>query len=665
MTPEELLLRTFLDEAAELVATVEASLLHMEERGGDATMLNQLMGALHTLKGASATVGLGELCELVHEMEDAVDDVRRERVAASSPLFNQLFAALDTVRGHLAAVAQGERGEDQVAEQRARLRTWRTAHGPTETPAPPEQEVAGLRLGEYDWIRVDVLRKEGRPLHRIEVAHDLAAGPDVWRAALHCLHGMGDVVAHAATEVHGRAQLVALVATSSDRTTVEGALAGGGFTLVAWTDFAEQPAPKPAAPKPRAAGPAHQVIKVDVQRVDRLMEMVGELVIVESMVKNDCDIARLKSPRVRSSMRLLTRISLELQDTAMCLRMVPIRGELRKMERVVRDLARATGKKIRLELQGESTEMDRAIAERMGEPLLHLVRNAVDHGIETAEERAASGKPETSVITIRASHQGGSIVVEVSDDGRGLDCEAILAKARDQGLIEPDSRASDSEAQGLIFAAGFSTATRVTEISGRGVGLDVVRRAIEAIRGRISVASVPGQGTTFRMTLPLTLAIINGTLVRCGDERYVVPTLSVIECLRPSKGALVRYANHRQVLRLRDRIIPVLALRELLGAPGKDGEGDHEHPLVLVVESAGQLLGLAVEDVLFQQQIVIKSLDTPVADRRLFSGAAILSDGRVGLILDIDNLRGHARFRGGAGGRRGAPDAVVPSEAVS
>lgn len=664
MTPDELLLRTFLDEAAELVATVEASLLHMEERGGDAALLNQLMGALHTLKGASATVGLGELCELVHEMEDAVDDVRHERVAASSPVFNQLFAALDTVRSHLAAVAQGDRGEAQVAEQRARMRTWRTSHGPTESAPQPDQDVAGLRLGEYDWIRVDILRKEGRPLYRVELAHDLAAGRDAWRAALHCLHGFGDVVAHSVAEAQGRAQLVALLATTSARATVEGALTEDGFTMVAWTDFTDQPAPKPAAAKPRATGPAHQVIKVDVQRVDRLMEMVGELVIIESIVKNDCDIARLKSPRVRSSMRLLTRISLDLQDTAMCLRMVPIRGELRKMERVVRDLGRATGKKIRLELQGESTEMDRAIAERLGEPLLHLVRNAVDHGIENTDERAASGKPEVSIITIRASHQGGSIVVEVSDDGRGLDREAILAKARSQGLIDPESRASESESLELIFVPGFSTATRVTEISGRGVGLDVVRRGIEAIRGRITVASVPGRGTTFRMTLPLTLAIINGTLVRCGDERYVVPTLSVVECLRPSTGALIRYANQREVLRLRDRIIPVIHLRELLGTPRqRDSEG--EQPLILVVESAGRLLGLAVEDVLFQQQIVIKSLDTPVADRRLFSGAAILSDGRVGLILDIDNLRSHPRFRADDGWRPGSADAPLPSEAAS
>ena len=397
-------------------------------------------------------------------------------------------------------------------------------------------------------------------------------------------------------------------------------------------------------------------VKVDLERVDTLVEMIGELVIVEAMVQNAPEIAEMVSPRVRKYLSQFTKITRDLQSVGMRMRMIPVRGVFQKMARMVRDLAHKSNKNVRLVPNGESTEMDRRMVEQLADPLVHMIRNAVDHGIEPPAERLAAGKPASGSVLLSAHHEGGSIVVEVQDDGRGLSRERILAKARSKGIVGEGEPMTDSDVWSLIFAPGFSTAEKVTEISGRGVGMDVVRRSIEAMRGRVSIASVPGHGTTFKIILPLTLAIIDGMLVACGDERYIIPTLNIVESIRPTADMLLTLGGRVELARIRGATLPMLRLSSLFDV--EEPVTDPLQGLIVVVESAGRKMGLMVDDVVRQQQVVIKSVETALSEGRFLSGAAILSDGHVGLIIDVDEIGGlvdESRFRR-LGHREGSQD---------
>jgi two-component system chemotaxis sensor kinase CheA len=386
----------------------------------------------------------------------------------------------------------------------------------------------------------------------------------------------------------------------------------------------------------RVGGQLRDTVKVDLERVDSMVEMIGELIIVEAMVVHAPELERTASLKLRNYLNQLTKISRDLQNVAMRMRMVPVRTVFQKMARLVRDLSRKTGKDVVLELSGEDSEMDRSMVERIEDPLVHLVRNALDHGVETRAERLAAGKPARSTMRLSAYHEGGSIVVELSDDGRGLDRERILAKAREKGLVAENQELNELEIQALIFLPGFSTAATVTEISGRGVGMDVVKRNVEGMRGRVSVTSEQGQGSTFCMVLPLTLAIIDGMLVMCGSEKYIIPSLSIVESLRPTADMVSRVAGRGEIINVRGEILPLVRLHQLLQMDGTERPLTESH--VVVVEGMGRKVGLALDDVLTQQQVVIKPLGSGMGDTDFLSGAAILSDGRVGLILNVDRL---------------------------
>jgi two-component system chemotaxis sensor kinase CheA len=373
--------------------------------------------------------------------------------------------------------------------------------------------------------------------------------------------------------------------------------------------------------------------------------MIGELVIVESMIAHAPEVQAIVTPKIRNFLSQFTKISRDLQDVGMSMRMVPVRGVFQKMARMVRDLARKNDKQINLVQSGEGTEMDRSMVERIHDPLVHMIRNSVDHGIETAEERARTGKPAAGTIRLAAYHQGGSIVIEIADDGRGLDRAAILAKAVSKGLVKEGETLSDAAIYDLVFAPGFSTAKVVTELSGRGVGMDVVKRNIEAMRGRIITESKAGRGTVFKLVLPLTLAIIDGMIVRCGEEKYIVPTLSILESIQPKPEMITTIAGRAEVLNVRGQIIPLVRLDRLFGVEGAIQEPTEA--LVILVESMGATMGLLADEVLVQQQVVIKNLTDGANDSKLVSGAAILSDGRVGLILNVDEIVRHSTRGGG------------------
>ncbi|HEY3666945.1 MAG TPA: chemotaxis protein CheA [Polyangiaceae bacterium] len=391
-------------------------------------------------------------------------------------------------------------------------------------------------------------------------------------------------------------------------------------------------------PAGRAPGARlRETVKVDLERIDSVVEMIGELIIVESMVVSAPEIAGLSSLKLRDYLGQLTKISRDLQGVAMRMRMIPVRGVFQKMARLTRDLSHKTGKVVELVALGEGTEMDRSMVERIEDPLVHMIRNAMDHAIESADERRAAGKSEVGTIRLSAQHEAGSIAIEITDDGRGLRRDAILAKARQRGLVsESAEQLSDEDVFALIFLPGFSTAEQVSELSGRGVGMDVVKRSIEAMRGRIVTRSSPGAGTTFKLLLPLTLAIIDGMLVSSAGETYVIPSLAIVESLQVTAGMVRTLAHRGELLEVRGEILSLVRLRRICGVTGP--EPTPEQSGVVIVESAGRKIALLVDEVVTQQQIVIKPLSAGLGDTDILVGAAILSDGRVGLILNVDRL---------------------------
>jgi two-component system chemotaxis sensor kinase CheA len=413
---------------------------------------------------------------------------------------------------------------------------------------------------------------------------------------------------------------------------------------------AGKPAEQPAGTEPPAAenrqwtadsaaraGGGSTMVKVDTGKLDSLLDLVGEMVIAQSLVVRNVDQLSGISQQFARNVAQLGRITRDLQRVGMSLRMVPIRSAFQKMARVTRDLSSKQQKTVQLVTSGEDTELDRSVVEELNDPLLHMIRNSVDHGIETPEKRIAAGKPAAGTLTLRAYHQSGNIIVEIEDDGAGLNRERIFAKAVERGLAAPGDTLSDEEVFSFIFAAGFSTAEKVTDISGRGVGLDVVRRNIEKLRGRVDISSRPGKGTLFKITLPLTLAIIDGLIVKVGEERFIIPTLSVRESFRPTPEMISRIQGCAEVVNVRGRLIPLLRLYDYLGL--KPASTNANESIVVVAQSGTSLRCLLVDALLHKQEVVIKNLNEMMVHKnRALAGAAILGDGRVGLILDVNTL---------------------------
>jgi two-component system chemotaxis sensor kinase CheA len=395
------------------------------------------------------------------------------------------------------------------------------------------------------------------------------------------------------------------------------------------------------ATEPAAAAENKQnsrAVKVDTEKLDYLVDMVGEMVIAQSLVRHNPGLAALQDPQLVRNLGQLARITEEVQRTAMSMRMVPIGPLFQRMARLVRDLSRRCGKSIQFECDGQDVELDRNIVEELAEALMHMVRNAVDHGIESEEQRAASGKPRTAHITLRACHCSGQIVIDVSDDGRGIDSEKVLAKARAKGLISADAVLSESEIFNLIFHPGFSTAEKVSDVSGRGVGMDIVRKQIQKLRGSIDIESRKGAGTTFSLRLPLTLAIIDGLVVSVGSERFIIPLASVKEMLRPTAGMVTTVENRAEIVAIRERLLPLVRLYKRFGTQPRTE--DPTQAVLIVADVDGISFCLMVDELVGKQEVVIKSLGPVFASASGVAGGAILGDGVVGLILDLKSIYG-------------------------
>ncbi len=397
--------------------------------------------------------------------------------------------------------------------------------------------------------------------------------------------------------------------------------------------------PGPATPDPaRTDAVRMDAVKIDTRKLDNLVDMVGELVIVEAMIQEDPALAGLAGERLARNLSQLKRITSDLQRTAMAMRMVPVRQTFQRMSRLVRDLGKKSGKPVELELAGEDTELDRQVVEDITDPLMHMIRNSMDHGIEEPEVRAMAGKAPHGRILLSAFHQGGSVFISVEDDGAGLNREKIRARAVVQGLVAPDQVLTESETHQLIFRPGFSTADKITEISGRGVGLDVVRRNVEALRGRVEIVSVPGHGTTFLFRLPLTLAILDGLLLRAAGQRFVLPVFAACESLRPKPGQVHSVRGLPRMIQVRDTLVPLASLAELLGI--EEEPRPPTERTAVVVDDGDRRIALLVDELLGKQEVVIKSLGSTFSGVRGIAGGAILGDGRVGLILDAAGLTG-------------------------
>jgi two-component system, chemotaxis family, sensor kinase CheA len=573
------LLREFHSESLELLQAIEQGVLLLEENPTEAGTINSIFRAFHTFKGSAGLLHLDALRELAHDLESLLDAARRSELSITSDIIDLILAGGDALKHfthEIGAQLQGAKPGDPIVvpTRPLRQRVRAALNGDPSPTASPRQPTP----------QVSSTPKEPELKVPESAAHE-AASP-----------GSGPAVPSAAS-----ADPVKVRSESSPK-----AESATGF------------------------------VKLDTRKLDSLVDLVGELVIAQSMVVQDPDVQRLASRHLARCLRQLSRITTELQRTAMSLRMVPIGRTFLKMSRLVRDLAAQQEKQVQLLVEGEETELDRNIVEELSDPLVHMIRNSVDHGIELPAERVARGKTALGTIRLSASHQRGGIVIAIRDDGKGLDRDRILAKARERGLIKPDATLTEEETFALIFSPGFSTAEKVTDVSGRGVGMDVVRRNIERLRGKVEIQSVAGQGSTFTIVLPLTLAIIDGMLVGVGDDRYIIPTLSVRESFRPRPGMVSTVHERGEVVSVRGRLTPLLRLGQHLGTPCR--AVDPTEGIIVVVESGDAARGLLVDELLGKQEVVIKNLGETFRKQDLLAGAAILGDGRVGLILDVDTL---------------------------
>ncbi len=581
------LLGEFITEAREHCATAEQQLMDLETGGNDEAAINAIFRCFHTIKGAAGFLDLKPISVLSHESETLLDLARKGTVTVAGTAADIVFDAIDVMRKLLDGVETVMKsggsfdGTAVTASVLDRLRLL------LENPDAASLGEAPARVGD---ILVDMGAVSQEAIDAA-LTHKEKDGEKLGETLVRQGVVSAKAVARALREQHARK---------------------GGPSVV------------------------KEMVKIDTERLDRLIDTIGELVVAESMVGQDEEILSLVSPKVTRNVSHLNKITRELQEMGMAMRLVPVRPTFQKLARAVRDLTRKSGKEVDLVLAGEETEVDRSIVENIGDPLMHMIRNSVDHGIEAPEEREAAGKPRTGQIAIKAYHRGGNIHFDVCDDGRGLDREKILAKAREKGLLDAGKEPTDHEIYNLILLPGFSTAQKVTDISGRGVGMDVVKKNIELMRGHLDIASTLGRGTTFCMKLPLTLAIIDGMLIKVEDERFIIPTLSIVESLSLFQDQVFTVTGRAKMINLRGELLPLVSISELFGL--RSVTQANAGKTVVVVEDAARRVGLIVDTLLGQRQTVIKSLGSTFAAQKWVAGAAILSDGSVGLILDVSGI---------------------------
>jgi two-component system chemotaxis sensor kinase CheA len=592
----------FIAEGGDHIHTIEKNLLRLETAPTDDEALNFVFRSCHTLKGLAGFLELSEIQTLAHAAESLMDRARQKELILRPEHVDLLLEVTDCFKELIAGLEAVLGGEEFQPSAHVELLVTRLKNADALPPmAPLSPDKANALVGE-------VLVEHGMAdPESVKNALEEQSRGDI-RPLGEILHAKGEVAARDVAQVVG-AQIEA------------------------------RKAPPPATEGPAKAA-VEETIRVPVQKLDLLIDAIGEAVIAQSMAWADPALSAVKDLALEKKIAQAGLMMRQIQELSMSLRMVSIRSTFQKMSRLVRDLSRKLDKQIELDMDGEDTELDKTVVENIGDPLIHMVRNSLDHGIESPAERRAAGKPEVGHIKLRAFHKAGSVHIEIEDDGKGLDREAILKKAVANGLAKEDIHYPDAEIYQMIFHPGLSTAKSVTDISGRGVGMDVVKKNIEALRGTVEIRSEKGKGTCFTIRLPLTLAIISGMVVRLHQERYIVPTLSVLATIRPGPEQLQTVVGKGELLNLRGQLIRLIRLGEVFGdALGPRGQLAEESQVVMVVEDTlGRRAGILVDEILDQQQVVIKNLGSALGDVPGISGGAIMNDGSVSLILDVGGI---------------------------
>jgi len=648
-------------EAGELLDQIEHGLLDLGHRLDDRALIDEVFRGLHTLKGSGAMFGFDALADFTHHCETAFDRVRK----GLAPATQELVAVILSARDHMRALIEGD-GTGLESAGAAILQQLQAAidaaggeaSAPAASAAPTAQpkQVAcgGWRL--FFRLPADAMANGTNPLMLLDELRELGECKIVARTdTVPPLAELVPTECHIGWDVELRGDIsrddiddVFIFVMDDMELTVEPLGDEGAEAapeIVEEMPVVEAPATAQDGPANRAganpsgnpsAKPAGESVRVPAERLDELMDRVGELVIVQSRLSQ---LASGQGSAVGNELALrsiseeIERLAGELRDTMMVLRMVPVASLFSRFRRLVHDLARETGKTIELSTEGETTEVDKTMIERLADPMVHLIRNACDHGLETPEDRLAAGKPAAGQVRLSAHQAGGEVLITIRDDGRGIDRARVRAKAETQGLIQPGQQVSDHDLLQMIFHPGFSTAAQVTNLSGRGVGMDVVKRTIESLRGAIDITSAPGEGSTVVLRIPLTLAIIDGLLVRVGEGRYVIPLGAVEECLELSLEEDLR-SRGRSFITLRDRLVPFLRLREIFDT----GTRPDPHQKIVVIATGTERVGLVVDQIIGSHQTVIKSMSPLHRDVATFAGATILGDGGVALILDVAQL---------------------------
>lgn len=647
----------FAAEARDYLQSLNQDLLRLEQEPHNRLILDDMFRAAHSLKGMAATMGFQELASFTHEMESVLDLLRTGELAAEQHVVDLMFQSVDALEELLESTLTGtpSAAADQLVE---RLRE--IVSSSATAPAAGGNDVGkGLRIDDYDRDTIKEAYAQGLKAYAVHITlrpNTLLKSVRVY-TVFQAIESIGTIIkshpsAHDLEEERFDLDFSLLVLTQESATAVKEVVEGiseidaveveeinlaeKGESGQAAAALDVDPSPADFLKSAQIQRSSDKYVRIETERLDKLVNLVGELVISRTQVLEV--VKDIKDADQKGVVSQLDRVTTELQHAAMNLRMVPIRHVFHRFPRMVRDLARASGKEINLEIFGEETELDRSLVNQIGDPLVHLIRNSIDHGIEERSVRLARGKPAVGTIRLGARHEGSHILIEVSDDGGGLDVEKIRAKAIERGLIPSDSPSiTMNEAVDLLFQPGFSTAGTVTDISGRGVGLDAVKAVVESLSGTVEVESEPEKYLRVIIKLPLTLAIIKALLVVADGETYAIPIQAVRENLQITKSQIKTVQQHNVIV-LRNEVLPLYDLAECLGFKPLEVEDEETSLSVIVMETRGQKAAFIVEDLIGQQEIVIKSLGDLIGEVKGVAGAAVLGNGRVALILDNSTL---------------------------
>jgi len=638
--------QAFQEEARELLTELESALLELDSRPDDVDLIQRTFRALHTIKGSGSMFGYDEMSRFTHQVETAFDHVREGRLAVTADLVNITLAAGDQIRSMIEGHSADNTETKEILDKLARLVRPASAMAErAEQKAPSAEVIRKWRIGFkpspallLHGTNPILLFRELRDLGNLDIKVNADALPNIrqmdpescyleWNLTLETSQSADNIrgvfiFCEDDCELRIEADAEAQSVRNVEAPTVKkDDLIREPWTLGSWERRRD----------PYSVGGEKVSIRVSTEKVDSLINYVGELVVVQARL------SQIASSSLASELRVVAeeveRLTAGLRDHAMSMRMFPLKNTFERFRRLVHDLTRDLGKEVEFSSEGGETELDKTVIDQLNDPFLHLIRNSMDHGIEAPEQRLAAGKPRAGQIKLSASYSGANVVISLRDDGRGLDRDAIRTRAIEKGMISSETQLSESEIFNLILMPGFSTSEQVTDISGRGVGMDVVRRNVEGLRGLLEITSTPGEGTTVTLRLPLTLAIIDGLLVRVGAAHFVVPLANVLECVE-LKAEDVRAAHGKCLANVRGDLVPYVRLRDYFRLPG--ARPDIEQ--IMIVETADGRCGLAVDEVLGDHQTVIKNLGRVYRHVQVISGATILGDGAVALILDPQRL---------------------------